>query len=385
MLESAQNFLRALFNWIRPHVEALDALEDPGARLARKLGGSPARVSRRPIIELVHAVVAGKIQSRYVALPEDATDEENAAVIKSLEDRAARTPEKFVTGLKFDYSGTAADGIAVYDALTGQLRVNGLHPFVGAFFDEFSGGTSGLPLEVFAMAEVLLESHLYQAELNQEQIDGIMDVRDELLRYAAKESGRMTPLMIANNLRDARNNQDQLEIWVVEAFRSLGFDATRLGKAGKPDGIATALLGPDVKKRQQRYMVSLEAKSKEKAGAKVSARAVGISAVARHRDDFNCQHAIVVGQLFPKGDERSALAVEIAKDRKLTGSDGEPRTITLIEIDDLANLVQHRPVKALTLQRIREMLEENSMPEECKNGSQACWPKSRLDRTMQRF
>jgi hypothetical protein len=54
----------------------------------------------------------------------------------------------------------------------------------------------------------------------------------------------MTPLMVANSLRGARNDQDQLEIWVVEAFRSLGFEATRIGGNGKPDGIAEAMLGP---------------------------------------------------------------------------------------------------------------------------------------------
>jgi hypothetical protein len=63
--------------------------------------------------------------------------------------------------------------------------VNGLHPFVGAFYDEFTSKTSGLPLEEFAMAEVLLESHLYQAGLKQDQLDAVMSTRDQLLRYVA--------------------------------------------------------------------------------------------------------------------------------------------------------------------------------------------------------
>jgi hypothetical protein len=194
-----------------------------------------------------------------------------------------------------------------------------------------------------------------------------MTVRDQLLRYVAKESGRMTPLMVANALRNARNDQDQLEIWVVEAFRSLGFEATRIGGKGKPDRIAEAPLGPDAKKQPQRYKVSLEAKSKQKDGAKVSAKAVGISAIARQRKDFDCQHAVVVGQLFPTTkNEASALAKEVGDDRTLTAAAKDPRTITLIHIEDLANLVQHRPVKALTLQRIREMLQNQSLPEDCK-------------------
>jgi hypothetical protein len=366
VVQDAQNILRAIFNKIRPEVEKAITEEDPGAKLARKLAGSPASLSRRPIIEMARAALDGKIKSRYIALPPATTKTERDKLVAALETRA-ETPELFVGGIDFVYETTSSDGIAVYDAVTGRLRVNGLHPFVGAFFDEFIGKTSGLPLEVFAMAEVLLESHLHQAGLNQEQIDGLMTVRDQLLRYVAKESGRMTPLMVANALRGARNDQDQLEIWVVEAFRSLGFEATRVGGNGKPDGIAEAVLGPDAKKQPQRYKVSLEAKSKQKDGAKVSAKAVGISTIARQRKDFDCQHAVVVGQLFPTTQkEASALAKEIAEDRLLTAKAKDPRTITLIHIEDLANLVQHRPVKALTLQRIREMLQNQSLPQDCK-------------------
>lgn len=366
VLKDAQNILRGIFNKIRPELEKVDAQDDPGAKLARKLAGSPASLVRRPIIEMARAALDGKIKSRYIALPIAATKNERDELIAALEARA-ETPEQFVGGIDFVYNATSGDGLAVYDAVTGRLRVNGLHPFVGAFFDEFTSVTSGLPLEVFAMAEVLLESHLHQAGLKQNEIDAVMTARDQLLRYVARESGRMTPLTVANSLRNAKNDQDQLEIWVVEAFRSLGFETTRVGKKGKPDGVAEALLAPDANKQVRRYKVSLEAKSKEKAGAKVSAKAVGVSGIARQRKAFDCQHAVVVGQLFPTTQmEASALAKEIADDRRLTAAAGEPRTVTLIHIEDLANLVQHRPVKALTLQRIREMLQTCSLPQECK-------------------
>ena len=366
-LINAQNILRAIFNKVRPKLEEADAGDAPGARLARKLGGSPAALARRPIIELVRAALDGKIRSRYLALPPATTPGERERIVTALETRA-ETPEQFIGGVDFSYEASADESIAVFDAITGRLRVNGLHPFIGAFFDQFTSKTSGLPLEVFAMAEVLLEAHLYQSTYSQLQIDAVMTARDQLLRHVAKESGRMTPLMVANALRSARNDQDELEIWVVEAFRSLGFEATRLGGKGKPDGIAEAPLAPDSKKQPQRYKVSLEAKSKEKDGASVSAKTVGISTIARHRKDFECDHAVVVGQLFPTAQkESSALAKEIAEDRALTAKANQPRTITLIHIEDLANLVQHRPVKALTLQRIRELLAKQSMPEDCKN------------------
>lgn len=366
VLNDAQNILRAIFNKIRPEIEKIDLETDPAVRLAQKFAGSPASLARRPIIEMVRAALSGRIKSRYITIPPVRSAAEQDEVVAVLEKRAAN-PEQFVSGIEVSYSSTSEAGIATYDAMTGVLKVNGLHPFIGAFFDEFTNTTTGLPLEVFAMAEVLLESQLFSSGLKQGQVDEVMEARDRLLRYTAKESGRMTPLMVANALRNARNDQDQLEIWVVEAFGSLGLEVTRIGGKGKPDGVAEAMLAPGADKKPQRYKVSLEAKSKEKAGTKVSAKAVGISAIARQRKDFSCDHAIVVGQAFPTDqNETSALAKEIAEDRQLTAKAGEPRTITLINIDDLANLVQQRPVKAVTLQRIQEMLRTCSLPQECK-------------------
>src|SRR5438132_2362046 len=84
-----------------------------------------------------------------------------------------------------------------------------------------------------------------------------------------------------------------------------------------------------------------------------------MSAIIRHRDKYKCQHALVVGRAFPtsRGDA-SALAKEIEDDRKKTAALGEPKTITLITIDDLATLVELRPIKQLGLRKIRELFEK---------------------------
>jgi hypothetical protein len=366
VLKDAQNILRGIFNAIRPTLEKADADEDPGAKLARKIADSPASLTRWPIVEMVRAALAGRIKSRAIALPPATTQNERDKLIAVLESRA-ETPENFVGGLDFVYDATSNDGIAVYDAVTGRLRVNGLHPFVGAFFDEFTSKSTGLPLEIFAMAEVLLEAHLYQAGLKQDQIDAVMTVRDQLLRNVAHESGRRTALTVANALRNARNNEDQLEIEVVEAFRSLGFDATRVGGKGKPDGVAKAHLSADGNGKARRYATTLEAKSKKKEGTKLKTKTFGVSAIARQRDDSHCEHAIVVAPAFDHtAGKDGALAKEIKADRESSAAKGRPRTITAIHVDDLARLVQLRPLKRLDLARIRELLKSCSMPEECK-------------------
>lgn len=366
ILVDAQNILRGIFNKIRPALEKADAEEDAGARLARKLGDSPTSVARRPIIEMARAALEGKIKTRAIALPPATTRNERDKLIAALEERAA-TPENFVSGLDFVYDATRDDGLAVYDAATGRLRVNGLHPFVGAFFDEFTSKTNGLPLEIFAMAEVLLESHLFQAGLRQEQIDSVISVRDQLLRNVAQESGRRTALTVANALREARNDEDKLEIEVVEAFRSLGFDSTRISGKGKPDGVAKAHLSPDGNGTLRRYATTLEAKSKKKEGGKVKTRSIVISTIARQRDEWNCEHAIIVAPAYDHtAGKESALAKDIKSDRENTKKLGNPRTITAIHVDDLARLVQLRPIKRLGLEKIRELLVKCSLPEECK-------------------
>jgi len=365
-LADAQNILRAIFNRLRADLEKVDAGEEPGAKLARNLASSPTSLARRPIIEMARAAFEGKVKSRFIALPTTSTPQQREKLLADLEAKADR-PEEFIAGIDFVYDATTDDGIAVYDTATNRLRVNGLHPFIGAFFDEFTSKSSGLPLELFAMAEVLLESHLHQAGLKQGAIDSVMETRDQLLRYVAQQSGRRTALTVANGLRQARNDEAKLEVEVVEAFRSLGFDATRVGGNGKPDGVARAHLSAASDGKPRRYAVSLEAKSKKKEGSKLKTKTLGVSTIARHRDDSNCDHATVVAPAFDHSPgKNSALAKELKDDRTNSQAKGTPRTITAIHVDDLARLVQLRPVKRLGLAKLRELLQTCSLPEESK-------------------
>lgn len=360
LLSTAQDVLRAIFNAVRPTLEKHDEEEEPGARLARKLAASPASLSRRPIVELARAVVEGKSKSRYLILPEHKNAAEKSEFIASLDQRAT-DGDQFVTGLTIDYEGLPDEGIARYDTVTGVLRVNAWHPFVATFYDEFVSKGAGQPLELFAMAEVLAESHLHAIGIKPEQIDGFLLMRDQLLRNLANESGRPSAFAVALALQNARNNPDALEEALCAAFTSLGFETTRMGKKRKPDGVATAFLSADEEGRPRQYMVSLEAKSTEKDRGKVAARTVNISAIIRQRDEYKCQHAIVVGRDFPEGNS-SALAKEIEDDQKKTAAVGEPKTITLITIDDLAELVKLRPIKQIGLMRLRELFENCQMP-----------------------
>ena len=145
----------------------------------------------------------------------------------------------------------------------------------------------------------------------------------------------------------------------------MGFDVTRLGKRGQPDGVAVADLPPR-DNNPRSYKVILEAKSKQEDGKKVSARSTGLESTVNHIDNHDCDHAIVVGPGFPTTEgENSALGRFIRRYRVMSKEGSGPnRTITLMNIDDLVRLVRLRPVKQVGLGDMQELFKECSLPEE---------------------
>jgi hypothetical protein len=262
-----------------------------------------------------------------------------------------------VKEVRHEYLGVES-GLSLFDVTESVLLINDLHPFVAAFRDDYEKAET-LPL--LAMAEVLTEAYLHEAGLKPGQVQDVMSARDELLRHFAR-AGKRTAVLGAQLLEEAANDQDGLERELVAAFDSMGYDSARIGGSGKPDGVATAPLGGQADGKKQAYRVSLEAKSKERENAKMSARGVAVSAIARHRDSHDCDHALVTCQDFQLGrDDEGALLTEARRDKEQTG-----KTITLIRLRDLARLVRLVPLRGLGLDRVRNLFETCISPEESK-------------------
>jgi hypothetical protein len=366
-LETTQNLLWGIFNFVRPFIDKHDADELPGVKLSRNIAGSPGSLSRQPIVELTRAVVGGETRARYLIIPAYRSEEEKEAFIDALQ-RRADSGDQFVTDLAIDWDGASTDGFARYDTVSGAIRINGWHPFVTTFQDEFLNKNARQPLEVLALAEVLLEAHLHTVEVRHDQIDELLNARDQLLRTLANQSARQSPFAVAQMLLEKRNNPDGLEDALCTAFTSLGCSVRPIGGRGKPDGVAVALLAGDVTGQQRQYSVMRESKSKEQDKGKIAAGTVDVSAVIRHRDDkeYDCDHAIVLGRDFPTTQGgKSALAQDIAADRRNTEALGRPKSITLITIDDLAELVRLRPLRQIGLAKLRELF-RCALPDECR-------------------
>ena len=355
--QRARDLLQGIFNFARTKLDDFQAVQDSERKVSQRLASSPASLSERPILHLILDTYEGGAPSRHVRIPDPAQFSDSDAlrghIEKRIEDGAG-----LVSDVVFGDLGSRAP-IAVLDAVSGTLSINLEHPFVAHFADEFNDSRKNLPLQLFAVSEITLEAQLRSAAIAPEDIDTVLTERDDLLRHLARDSGRRNSITVAQELLNSASSKKELEDAVVDAFNQLGFEAVPKGAKNDPDGIADAFL-PPTDGAQGPYRVSLEAKSKETPGAKVKKAAVEVSTIARHRDDNNCQHALVVGPEFETGKEDAGAVVqEIDDDR----ASHPGKTITLMEIRDLARLVRNAPVKRINLAQIRDLFQARTPAE----------------------
>jgi len=351
---AARSFLNAVFNIARLWLEKHERTQDPGAQATRRIADSPGSLTRRPILSLARKALAGEVTPQYLELPPVFSAKEQAAFLADLEKRSD-SDEGLVSQASLVELGPDR-GIALFDVANGTLKINALHPFVAANRADYESRSE--PFTLLAMADVLTEAYLYQAGLDQQTVRSLLGMRDELLREFARSLKR-TPVMVAQALLDAVGDKNRLEQELVACFDSMGFDAVPIGKAGEPDGKAVAALGMQEGK-QSTYSLTLEAKSKKAAGKPVAAKDIDVAAVIRHREKYKCEHAVVVAPEFPTGSGAdSAIVKDAAQDRKSTG-----KSITFIRAYDLARLVRHVTSKCVTLDRLRDLFQTCSSPEE---------------------
>ncbi len=110
-------------------------------------------------------------------------------------------------------------------------------------------------LEDFATAEVLLEIYLRESKLSAHDVGSVLEKRNGLLQKLVRDETYALPA-IAQFLRDAAADANELENRIVDAVRALGFVANRVSGSGKPDGMAMLVQYPDGEKK-----ITLEAKS----------------------------------------------------------------------------------------------------------------------------
>jgi hypothetical protein len=194
-----------------------------------------------------------------------------------------------------------------FDPANATFVLNVDHPVVRAHDDE---GAARPLLEDLVTAEALLEVYLREQRLPAWQVGEILERRDRLMRSLTKD--RVYSLAnIAADMRDAADDEHDLEVALVTACRALGFVTKHISGSDEPDGVARL-----TDNRAGEHKITLEAKS----SAKVPGLgAIDFATLARHRTDYGAEACLLVAPRYPGSTKGAdAAAAKMAETHKVS-------------------------------------------------------------------
>ncbi|MFF9752692.1 ATP-binding protein [Streptomyces sp. NPDC014344] len=256
-----------------------------------------------------------------------------------------------------------------YDAARKAAILNQDHPFVNNYIDD-----KGVlePLKLLALTELLTQAYMLDENISSDAVARIMLKRDAFLRDLVKMHPR-SAFVVANQLRNAHNQERELEDAVADALILLGYSVQRIGGTGGTDGIATATLGMRSGEFNESYALTYDAKSSGRDARKLLH---SVEAVQGDLFDEPKVHKIQAGTARTsilrvhreRAKEKYGLKIEPkytllvapgfqgdAKDESLISAICQNDGITPICVEDLARLVELFPIRGVSPLTLREL------------------------------
>jgi hypothetical protein len=203
-------------------------------------------------------------------------------------------------------------------------------------------------VELFAVADELLEGYLYDAGVPEATVDSVMAWRDGLLRaMAAKMSGAGETIIHEVRETSYAGKRD-FETALGKLFRLMGFTAEHRGASSAEDVLVVGPIGPG------HFSFIVDAKSSVNAVPNDDA---DIAQAARHRDQVRAEWGVVVAREFAGLDSLGASAA-IYKDCQSVGG------LSLITVDVLEQLYRAVRTYYYPLDLVKEVLWSLSTPDD---------------------
>jgi hypothetical protein len=230
-----------------------------------------------------------------------------------------------------------------FDPASATFALNADHPVVRAHDDDAAARPL---LEDMVTAEALLEVYMREQHLPPSDIGEILERRDKLFRSLTRD--RVYSLAnIAAELRDAGDDEHDLEVALVTACRALGFVTKHIAGNDEPDGIARL-----TDNRAGEHKMTLEAKS----SAKVPGLgAIDFATLARHRVAHGAQACLLLAPNYPgstKGDAAAAAKMAVTQ------------RVSCWTVDQLADLVEQAGRRQIAARRAFEICKRAFSPEQ---------------------
>lgn len=198
--------------------------------------------------------------------------------------------------------------LSVIDIDENAFLINSRHPYFRAIQERIGQSKTARELlrflDLFAIAERLLEGHLFEIGIHDSDIREIVTWREGLFNQIAA-SYSTSPELINEMYRTSFTGGRKFELSLAQVFADMGFYAIHDGAPGNKDVLVMAAGGPEG------FKLTLEAKgSKNPLGNQDAA----VSGAANHRDAAHADHAIVVAREFmgfgSSSDPESAAIME---------------------------------------------------------------------------
>jgi Histidine kinase-, DNA gyrase B-, and HSP90-like ATPase len=346
-----RDFLIALFNEARERFEAINEEEERENK--RKKEGQRDYVSTELVERPLADALVVDLASRGPE-PNDKTDwvlverVDNVADLQTIVEQlydVDRAKRKY----SFTYSAAGAlSPIAKLNATTATIVINEDHQLVQEFSEK---PESKRLLEALVVAETLLEVYLRAAHVEAEVIVELLERRDSLLRSLATDESYALKAL-ARALRDAKDDEHDLEIALVGALRALGFSAQHISGSGTPDGKANYVVHG-----AEDASFTLEAKS----SASVPTLAqLDFAGLRSHYVAYHAQGCLLVAPSFPNADDPEGQVSLRARDQK----------ISCWTIEQLALVVENAEKRHVNAREIQELVLRAYSPIEVTAGVQ---------------
>ena len=339
-LREVRAYLLAIFNRARSY---RSKMEDEGAKdllsSSERIAAPPPALSTAPLRRVLRRAVEGETALLdLLGLDEDATKEAAKAI---------ETDETLLQQVLIERLGDEKP-LVRYDVTKRAAIVNADHPFIDNFLDVQGAGE---PLRLVGVTELLTQIYMVDEDLEPALVHKILNRRDEFLRALVYIHPRSSSV-VARQLRDAKGLEEELEDAVADALELLGFDVTRIGGNGKPDGVARAGLGARSEGGgSESYAVTYDAKSSQQ--ETIKAATAGTQTLRKHRTKYKADYSLLVapGYQGAKGDETSIV--------ENCGTD----KITPLTVDQLAQIVDLFPFRSSTPLSLRSLFDCHSPAE----------------------
>lgn len=346
-LSQLKDYIKKKFNnEVRKHYFEILNEKDQNERISFRLSKTSLTASKRPLLVFAEKYFRNEISNPILIRKPDLSVE--LALLTELREELTED-ESFIREVTWGIL-SPSEPIARLNLESGELNMNLLHPYVANYIDEYK---SKLPLQFIAVTEVLTEAHLYELDIDEEMVNSIMRRRDSTLRELSLSDREGAPA-VAQMLRDAVADPTGLEDAVYRAMLALGFEATPVGGNGKPDGVATAVLGYGSKDENLSYTLTYDAKSTGK--NKIQASTANLATLNKHKADYQAEFSLVVAIDFEGSlDPKSNISVTCKQQK-----------VTAIRAADLVRLLLLSAPKQIGLHRLRELFETCYTPTDVK-------------------